>query len=186
MVLQRPTARGPPPEPVGPPCTGGGGPTPQTAGVILGGESRPLARPGVSRHPGGHRDPVSTLTLHATGPVAPAEAWDRYVRPARWSGWAPQITGVVTDAEVIAQGVTGRVRGPLGVTVPFVVDEVDDASRRWRWTVQVGPARMTLLHWVTPGPDGGTTTGLRVRGPLPLTVGYAGPALVALHGLVRS
>ena len=65
------------------------------------------------------------------------------------------------------------------------VDEVDDASQRWRWTVQVGPARMTLLHWVTSGPDGGTTTGLRVRGPLPLAAGYAPAALVALHGLVR-
>ena len=37
-----------------------------------------------------------------------------------------------------------------------------------------------------PGPDGGTTTGLRVRGPLPLVLGYAPPALVALHGLVRA
>jgi hypothetical protein len=128
---------------------------------------------------------VTTLTLHATGPVAPAEAWDRYLRPGRWSSWAPQITGVVTDAERIAQGVTGRVRGPVGVTLPFVVDEVDDASHRWRWTVQIGPARLTLLHWVTPGPDGGTTTGLRVRGPLPLVAGYAPAALVALHGLVR-
>ena len=128
---------------------------------------------------------MTTLTLHATGPVVPAEAWDRYRHPARWSSWAPQITGVDTDADVIAQGVTGRVRGPLGVSVPFVVDEVDETTRRWRWTVQVGPARMTLLHWVTPGPDGGTTTGLRVRGPLPLAAGYAPAALVALHGLVR-
>jgi Polyketide cyclase / dehydrase and lipid transport len=134
----------------------------------------------------GTRVPVTTLTLHATGPIAPAEAWDRYLHPGRWSSWAPQILGVETDTERIAQGVTGRVRGPLGVTVPFVVDEVDDASRRWRWTVQVGPARMSLLHWVTSGPDGGTTTGLRVRGPLPLAAGYAPAALVALHGLVRS
>ena len=129
---------------------------------------------------------MTTLTLHATGPVSPAEAWDRYLHPARWSGWAPQITGVETDADRIVQGLTGRVRGPLGITVPFVVDEVDDATRRWRWTVQVGPARLTLLHWVTTGPDGGTTTGLRVRGPLPLAAGYAPAALVALHGLVRA
>ena len=128
---------------------------------------------------------VSTLTLHASGPVAPAEAWDRYLRPARWSSWAPQITGVVTDAERIAQGVTGRVRGPVGISLPFVVDEVDDTLRQWRWTVQVGPARLTLTHWVSPGPDAGTTTGLRLRGPLPLAAGYAPAALVALQGLVR-
>ena len=135
--------------------------------------------------PDGHWTAVSTVTLHASGPVDPAEAWDRYVHPARWSSWAPQITGVVTDAERIAQAVTGRVRGPVGISLPFVVDEVDDGARQWRWTVQVGPARLTLTHWVSPGPDGGTTTGLRVRGPLPLVAGYAPAALVALHGLVR-
>jgi len=139
---------------------------------------------------------VTTLTLHATGPVAPDEAWNRYLHPARWSGWAPQIADVqIADVQLtgcsagparIAQGVTGRVRGPLGVTVPFLVDEVDEASHQWRWTVQVGPARLTLLHWVSPGVDGGTTTGLRVRGPLPLVAGYAPAALLALHGLVRS
>ena len=141
---------------------------------------------GVSGRPAGHPAAVTTLTLHATGPVDPDEAWDRYVHPARWSSWAPQITGVVTDADRISQAVTGRVRGPIGVSLPFVVDEVDDATRQWRWTVQVGPARLTLLHWVTSGPDGGTTTGLRVRGPLPLAAGYAPAALLALHGLVRS
>jgi hypothetical protein len=134
----------------------------------------------------GHWREVTTTTLHATGPVDPAEAWDRYLHPARWSSWSPQITGVDTAAEEIAQGVTGRVLGPVGISVPFLVDEVDAATRRWRWTVQVGPARLTLLHWVADGPDGGTTTGLRVRGPLPLVLGYAPAALLALHGLVRA
>jgi hypothetical protein len=145
-----------------------------------------VPRPGVERHPGGHLRPVTSLTLHATGPVAPAEAWDRYLYPARWASWAPQITGVVTDAARIAQGVTGRVRGPVGISLPFLVDEVDEGSRQWRWTVYVGPGRLTLLHWVAPGAEGGTTTGLRVRGPLPLAAGYAPAALVALHGLVSS
>jgi hypothetical protein len=129
---------------------------------------------------------VTTLTLHATGPVRPAEAWNRFLHPHRWSSWAPQITGVVTDADRIAQGVTGRVRGPAGISLPFVVDEVDDASRQWRWTVHVGPARLTLVHWVSPGAGGGTTTGLKVRGPLPLAAGYAPAALVALRRLVRA
>ena len=128
---------------------------------------------------------MTTLTLHATGPVDPAEAWDRYAYPSRWSSWAPQTTGVETDALRIATGVTGRVRGPVGVSLPFVVDEADDASRRWHWTVELGPIRLRLLHWVSAGPDGGTTTGLRIRGPLPLVAGYAPAALVALHGLVR-
>jgi hypothetical protein len=127
---------------------------------------------------------VTTLTLHATGAAAPAEAWDRYAVFARWPGWSPQITGVDVSADRIAQGVTGRVRGPLGVALPFVVDEVDEATRQWTWSVYAGPARLRLTHWVSPGPDGGATTGLRVRGAAPLVAGYAPLALVALKGLV--
>jgi hypothetical protein len=127
---------------------------------------------------------VTTLTLHATGTAPPAEVWERYAVPARWPGWSPQITGVDVAADRIAQGVTGRVRGPLRVALPFVVDEVDEATRQWTWSVYAGPARLRLTHWVSPGPDGGATTGLRVRGAAPLVAGYAPLALVALKGLV--
>jgi len=128
---------------------------------------------------------TSTLTLHASGPVAPGEAWDRYLRTERWSQWAPQIRDVESDAPLIAAGVTGRVRAPLGIAVPFRVTEVDDAARRWSWTVRVGPIALVLLHWVSDGPDGGSTTGLRMRGPLPVLAGYAPLAQLALSRLVR-
>jgi hypothetical protein len=128
---------------------------------------------------------VTTLTLHATGAVGPDEAWERYAVPARWSRWAPQITGVELPVPRLAAGVRGRVRGPLGVTLPFVVDTVDEAARRWSWTVSLGPVRLHLLHWVTEGPDGGSTTGLRVSGPAPLVVGYAPLAQLAIGRLVR-
>ena len=103
-----------------------------------------------------------------------------------WSTWSPQITGVDVDADRIAQGVSGRVRGPLGVAVPFVVDEVDDAARVWTWSVFAGPVRLQLRHWVAPAPDGGVTTGTRLRGPAPLVAGYAPLTLLALQRLVRS
>ncbi len=128
---------------------------------------------------------TSTLTLHASGPVVPAEAWDRYLRMERWSQWAPQIRGVESGAALIAAGVTGRVRAPLGLAVPFRVTDVDVDARRWSWTVRVGPVSLALLHWVSAGPDGGSTTGLRMRGPLPLLAGYAPLAQVALSRLVR-
>ena len=142
--------------------------------------------PGVGRPRVGHPRCVTTLTLHATGPVDPAEAWERYAVPARWPEWSPQITGVEPSAPRIAQGVTGRVRGPLGIALPFLVDEVDEAARRWRWSVYAGQVRLTLVHWVSPGPDGGTTTGLRVSGAAPLVVGYAPLAQLALKGLVAA
>jgi hypothetical protein len=127
---------------------------------------------------------VTTLTLHATGPVAPAEVWDRYLHPARWAEWSPQIKKTEATAPRIGQGVSGRVHDPLGTSVPFVVDDVSDAQRRWSWQVVVGPTRLRLVHWVSPGPDGGTTAGLRISGFAPLVVGYAPLALLALKRLV--
>jgi hypothetical protein len=128
---------------------------------------------------------VTVLTLHATGPEAPAEVWERYAVPARWPEWAPQITGVELPVTRLAAGVTGRVRGPVGVTLPFVVDAVDETARQWAWTVSLGPVRLHLLHWVAEGPDGGSTTGLRMDGPAPLVVGYAPLARLAIGRLVR-
>ena len=128
---------------------------------------------------------MTTLTLHATGPIGPDEVWERYAVPARWSQWAPQITGVELPVARLAAGLRGRVRAPLGVALPFVVDTVDEAARRWSWTVSLGPVRLCLLHWVTEGPDGGSTTGLRVSGPAPLVVGYAPLAQLAIGRLVR-
>ena len=128
---------------------------------------------------------MSTVTLHATGPEAPDEVWERYAVPARWSDWAPQITGVELPVARLTAGVRGRVRAPLGVMLPFVVETVDEVARRWSWTVSIGPVRLHLLHWVTEGPDGGSTTGLRVTGPAPLVLGYAPLAQLAIGRLVR-
>ena len=128
---------------------------------------------------------MTTLTLHATGPIGPEEAWERYAVPARWPEWAPQITGVELPVARLAAGVRGRVRGPLGVTLPFVVETVDEATRQWAWTVSAGPVHLHLAHWVAEGPDGGSTTGLRVTGPPPVVAGYAPLARVAIGRLVR-
>ncbi|SFO56773.1 Polyketide cyclase / dehydrase and lipid transport [Geodermatophilus obscurus] len=128
---------------------------------------------------------MTTLTLHATGPLAPAEAWERYAEPARWPTWAPQITGVQVPEPRLRAGLEGRVRGPLGLVLPFVVESVDEVARRWAWTVSAGPVRLHLVHWVSDGPDGGSTTGLRIRGPLPVVLGYAPLAQLAISRLVQ-
>ena len=128
---------------------------------------------------------MSVVTLHATGPLAPAAAWERYAEPARWPTWAPQITGVQVPVPRLAAGVEGRVRGPLGVPLPFVVESVDEVARRWAWTVSAGPVRLHLAHWVSDGPDGGSTTGLRTTGPAPVVLAYAPLEQWAIRRLVR-
>lgn len=128
---------------------------------------------------------MTTVTLHATGPVDPGEVWERYAVPARWPTWAPHLTGVEVAAPRLAPGVRGRVRGPGGFAVPFEVEDVDEAGRRWSWRVRAGPVSLQLLHWVLPAPDGGTTTGLRTTGPAPVVLAYAPLAGWALRRLVR-
>ncbi|MFT7841832.1 SRPBCC family protein [Saccharothrix sp. BKS2] len=113
---------------------------------------------------------------------APAEVvWERYAHIHRWPEWAPQITGVEPSAPRLAPGVTGRVRGPLGVRVRFTVTEVDDAARTWAWLARVGPLRLALRHGVEP--DG--STWLTVRGPAPVVLPYLPVAHIALRCLTR-
>ena len=129
---------------------------------------------------------MTVLTLRATGPLAPAEAWERYAEPARGPTWAPQISGVQVPVPRLAAGVEGRVRAPGGVTLPFVVESVDEAARRRACTVGAGPARLDSLHWVSDGADGGSTPALPIPGPLPVVVGYAPLAQLAISRLVRA
>ena len=128
---------------------------------------------------------MTTTTLHATGPVDPAEVWERYAVAARWPTWAPHITGVEVAVPRLAAGTAGRVRGPGGIVLPFEVEDVDEAGRRWSWQVHAGPVTLHLLHWVVPAPGGGTTTGLRTTGPAAVVLGYAPLAGWALRRLVR-
>ena len=122
--------------------------------------------------------------VRVTGPLPPARAWERYAEPARWAGWAPQIRGVTASAERIAPGVTGRVRGPLGVRVAFVVTDVDEQRRTWAWDVRCGPVRLHLRHGVEPDPRG-SATWLVIRGPAAVVAAYLPVARVALGRLVR-
>ncbi|MDQ2583749.1 SRPBCC family protein [Saccharothrix yanglingensis] len=117
----------------------------------------------------------------APGRAPAAVVWERYAEPARWPGWAPQITGVEASARRIAPGVTGRVRGPLGVRVAFTVTEVDPTARTWAWDARIGPVRLRLRHGVEP--DGATW--LVVRGPASVVVAYLPIARLALRSLTR-
>lgn len=127
---------------------------------------------------------MPTLTLRASGAADAAEVWERYAVPLRWPTWSPQITRVETSAPRITVGTSGTIVGPLGAHVSFVIDEVDEAVRSWSWRVRVGPVTLRMMHAVSVEGRGSTTT-LRVHGPLPVVLGYAPVAQLALNRLVR-
>jgi hypothetical protein len=136
---------------------------------------------------------VPSLDVHreitARGPQSPDEVWDRYVRPARWPQWSPQIRGVDYAHEFLIPGASGRVRAPLGVPLPFrvlAVDDADPARRSWRWRAGALGVHLELEHVVEPAPGGpgGTVTRLVMTGPAPLVLPYVPLAWVALRRLV--
>jgi Polyketide cyclase / dehydrase and lipid transport len=124
-------------------------------------------------------------SARATGPVPPAQVWERYAVPERWPDWAPQIARVQASAPRIGPGVTGRVWGPLGVRIRFVVTEVDERLRTWAWSVRLGRLRLRLEHGVDADPAG-SATWLRVHGPAPVVAAYLPVARLALHRLVHA
>lgn len=127
---------------------------------------------------------MASLTVSRSGPVPPGRAWERYARPDLWSGWAPHITRVETDADRIAPGTRGRVWSWCRVRVRFEVDEVDEARGVWTWRARMGPLVLFMRHEVAPDGRGGTRTRLTMNGPLPVIALYRPLASLALGRLV--
>ncbi len=71
---------------------------------------------------------------------APASrVWDVLTRFERWPEWGPSVREVRCDEEVVRSGLTGEVRTPFGVWIPFEITEVVP-GRRWGWRVFDRPA----------------------------------------------
>ncbi|WP_329035159.1 SRPBCC family protein [Streptomyces sp. NBC_00178] len=124
------------------------------------------------------------MTLRATGRADAEDVWQRYVTPARWPSWSPQIRAVRADGERLTPGMRGEVVSVFGVTAAFVVESVDDERWEWVWRVRIGPVRLRLRHQVSHRP-GGSSTRLVVEGPAIALAAYAAPARWALSRLVR-
>ena len=123
------------------------------------------------------------LTIAASGTQPAGPAWERYARLELWPTWSPYLRRAEPAGARLSPGLTGRVFGPLGVRVRYVVDEVDEAERRWAWTVRAGPVRVALRHGVD-ATSSGSRTWLTLRGPAPVILAYAPLARWALHRLV--
>lgn len=124
------------------------------------------------------------IRVTASGAAPVATAWERYEDLSAWPTWAGHIASVEADGVRLREGLQGRVSGPLGVGVAFVVTAVDPAARSWSWSVRTGPLRLRLDHDLAERPGGGTTAGLDVEGPAPVVLAYAPVARLALGRLV--
>jgi hypothetical protein len=110
--------------------------------------------------------------------------WERYAVPGSWPDWLPQITGVDLSTPRLSAGAKGKLHAPMGVSIPFTVESVDEQGRTFAWTIRVGLLKLRLENWVHDGPGGGAVAGMRVTGPGPLVSAYAGQAQAALERLV--
>lgn len=104
---------------------------------------------------------------------------------SEWPSWSPQITKVTGINGSICAGDQGIVVGPLGITIPFTIVEVDEEALRWTWRVSVGPLKIQMVHGVNPA-NNGSRAWVRIMLPAPIALGYAPFAALALHKLTRA
>jgi Polyketide cyclase / dehydrase and lipid transport len=128
---------------------------------------------------------MSTRTLHASGPLPADAVWERFAVPGRWPEWEEQVQRVDLATERLTPGATGRLHVGYGVALPFTVEAVDEAARRFAWTVKVGLLKLRLELSVAPAPGGGSTAVMTANGPGPLVAGYAGRSQASLQRAVE-
>jgi hypothetical protein len=129
--------------------------------------------------------PALRRTLAVEGSRPADDVWDRYVRPARWPEWSPQIRSVDYPGEQLAPGTAGVVHGPAGLPVPFEILEVEATGprRSWSWTATAAGIPLTLGHTVE-ATAAGTRTTLTIAGFAPAVALYLPAAWWALRRLV--
>ena len=67
--------------------------------------------------------------------AAPVDAvWPYLAEFRHWPTWGPTVAAVDVDADEVATGVSGRVRTPVGLWLPFTITDVDP-GRSWAWRV---------------------------------------------------
>ncbi|HKJ56692.1 MAG TPA: SRPBCC family protein [Nitriliruptoraceae bacterium] len=72
--------------------------------------------------------------------AAPADvAWAVSSDLSLWPRWGPSVVAVEPAEGTVVAGLEGRVRTPVGVWLPFVVDTIEP-GRRWTWRVAGVPA----------------------------------------------
>ncbi len=123
------------------------------------------------------------LTVRAEGSAPPDVVWARYTEPERWPTWAPHMKRAEYPYPRVLPGTFGRVYAYGGLSLLFSIDAVDEAERVWDWSVYLASQRVELQHGVVSR-GSRTRAWARIGLPLPLALGYAPMAKLALRRLV--
>jgi uncharacterized protein YndB with AHSA1/START domain len=107
-----------------------------------------------------------SFDMHLDAPAS--QVWHLITDTRRWPQWGPSVRAVDCAERFIRAGARGRVRTPLGVWVPFVI-EAFEPERYWDWRVAGLPA---TGHRVEP------------RGPSRCTLCFTVPIWAAAYGPV--
>ena len=78
------------------------------------------------------------------------EVWPYVSQFKWWPEWGVSVIEVDSDVDRIAPGVMGRVRTPVGLWLPFEIDEVSEESF-WSWSVAGIPATNHHIESQTNG-----------------------------------
>ena len=82
--------------------------------------------------------------------AAPARVvWRLIAEFELWPSWGPTVKDVISEERVVAPGVNGRVVTPVGVSLPFVITQV---QRGTSWSWQVAGVAATGHRVIPTGP----------------------------------
>ncbi|MBR9986713.1 MAG: SRPBCC family protein [Desulfosarcina sp.] len=93
---------------------------------------------------------VPTLSFSKLLDVPSASVWRLVTDTRTWHRWGPSVRAVVCTERFIRAGSSGRIRTPVGIWVPFVVQCFESESY-WDWRVAGVPATGHRVESV--GPD---------------------------------
>jgi hypothetical protein len=88
--------------------------------------------------------------------AAPAElAWDELVELSCWPHWGPSVRSARLDDGTgrLTAGASGAVQTPVGLWLPFQVDDWEDDGPRRSWSWRVGGVPATAHTVITRGPE---------------------------------
>ena len=87
----------------------------------------------IERTPDGRR-----ICVGRDVPATREAAWRVLTDTEQWPEWGPSVSAVESSDRLIQRGTTGRVRTPVGISLPFEITSCRDY--RWTWDVAKIPA----------------------------------------------